>query len=177
MPPNQLSPQRLLSPIQLSPSQSSPKPRQKPTSRSPRRRRPLARVDCQLESPPHFFDQLPWISALEAIPDSTSPWDIADLSQIPDPFPRPVPASSPGPVRRRKSSLRSNPLALPPAPTPSSQFQDDLYWAPGSTLPFCDAPIACTQTPPPRFTPSRVLFHNLMPVYNDQSDNCTLTLR
>ncbi|KAF8229521.1 hypothetical protein L208DRAFT_1401967 [Tricholoma matsutake] len=138
----------LLAPIQL-----SYKRRNKP------RRRPLAHVD-QVES--HSFDQLPWISALDTPQDSSSPWDIADLSQIPD-------LPGPGPVRRRKTSLRSNPLALPPLQT---QFPNDSSWVAGPTFPFCDTPISRSQTPQTRFTPSRVLFRNLMPVYNDHPDNC-----
>ena len=158
-----MSPPRLLSPIQLTPS-----PPVKRRVKLHRRRRPLSCVDCQLEPMLHPFDQLPWISALEATPRSLSPWDIADLSQIADPF-------SPGPIRRRKTSLRSNPMALPPTPTPPTQRSDDVSWAAGSTLPSNDTPISRSQTPPPRFTPSRVLFHNLMPVYNDQPRDCTFT--
>ncbi|KAG6376375.1 ribosomal protein S21e-domain-containing protein [Boletus reticuloceps] len=83
------------------------------SARATRRRRHAQRVDCPLDTfgRPSIFDHLPWISAL----DMPSPinCDIADLSQLPlneDPvtFADTMPAS--GPVRRRKSFLRSNPL-------------------------------------------------------------------
>ncbi|KAG6840190.1 hypothetical protein C0991_008354 [Blastosporella zonata] len=102
----------------------------------------------------HPFDQLPWIGTLDRAPDSLD--DIADLSQIPDP------PSSPS-VRR--------PTARPPLP--------DLIPSPPPRVapsrpssPLCDTPPFLLRlpsnsrptTPLSRFLPSRVLFHNLMPV-------------
>ncbi|KAG9318717.1 hypothetical protein JVU11DRAFT_815 [Chiua virens] len=125
-----LSPPRLLSPIRLRDSpylalnSKSPTPcgpphkRRAPSrlhARSTRRRRHVPRADCTLDAfgRASVFDQLPWISALEM--PSPSDCDIADLSQLPlneDPatFSDNIPAS--GPVRRRKTSLRSNPLGI-----------------------------------------------------------------
>jgi hypothetical protein len=190
---NNSPPPRLMSPIQLSPSAIRPPPiiskplfnvpskrRGKPTSYPPRRRRPLPRVDCRLEPVSHPFDQLPWISALEVAPDLLNPWDIADLSQISDPLPATIPPSGPGPVRRRKTSLRSNPLAPTPTPTATSQLPDDsAHPCPaGSIAPFRDTSVYPGSTPRSRFIPSRVLFRNLMPTcdfHNDEPNNCTFT--
>ncbi|KAF9227623.1 hypothetical protein BS17DRAFT_395263 [Gyrodon lividus] len=175
-----LSPPRLLSPIVLNEppyvalNSKSPTPcgsthkRRTPSrfSRSARRRRHTQRVDCPFDSfgRASVLDQLPWLSALE-VPRGVG-CDIADLSQIPvseDPavFSEAVPAS--GPVRRRKTSLRSNPLG-------------NGHEVPGSELPSrqlfplhrsIDLPPTRPQTPPPRipFDPSRVTFHKLMPVF------------
>ena len=93
--------------------------------------------------------------------------DIADLSQLPlseDPptFADTMPAS--GPVRRRKTSLRSNPLGSghesPPSEPLSGQQPPILRYI----GPFPESP----RTPPPHvpFDPSRVTFHNLMPVFS-----------
>ncbi|TFK27363.1 hypothetical protein FA15DRAFT_701970 [Coprinopsis marcescibilis] len=121
-------------------------------SHSLRRRRGLPRLERQ----PHPFDQLPWISALNAAPQLSNPWDIADLSLVPEPCSEPeAPTSGPGPVRRRKSSLRSSPL-------------DDPETRP---LPLQIHPLPATPTPTP-FLPSKILFRNLMPVNNDGSSPC-----
>lgn len=158
---------------QISQSISNPPARRrgKPTSRPPRRRRPLSRVECRVEPPTHAFDNLPWISALEATPDHYSPCDIADLSQFDNFFSQSFPVSGPGPIRRRKTSLRANPLS-PAQPPMADTFPGDSSWAAGSTLPFCDTPnrfdpLSPRSTPRPRFDPSRILFHNLMPVSCD----------
>jgi hypothetical protein len=174
------SPPRLLSPIILSEppyvalNSKSPTPcgsahkRRAPSrlSRSTRRRRHTQRIDCPFDSfgRATVFDQLPWISALEMLPATEC--DIADLSQIPvnedpSPFSEIVPAS--GPVRRRKTSLRSNPIGnghdAPSGEPPSRQ----LFPLHRSTY---NGPT-CPKTPPPRipFDPSKVTFHNLMPVF------------
>ncbi|KAF9466372.1 hypothetical protein BDZ94DRAFT_216316 [Collybia nuda] len=175
---------RLMSPIQLDspvirPPSVIPKPipkppakrRGKPTSRPPRRRRPLSCVECPVDPPTHAFDHLPWISALETAPDHYSSGDIADLSQFDNCSAPNLPPSGPGPIRRRKTSLRTNPLSPAQLPLIHS-FPGDSSWAAGSTLPFCDTPnqfdsLSPPITPNPRFDPSRALFHNLMPVSCD----------
>ena len=92
--------------------------------------------------------------------------DIADLSQLPvneDPaaFSDTMPAS--GPVRRRKTSLRSNPLRSgheSPLSEPLLRQHPQIH---RPTDPF----PGCPRTPPPHvpFDPSKVTFHNLMPVF------------
>jgi hypothetical protein len=126
-------------------------------SKPPARRRRLApRLDFP---PPHPFDDLPWISACDAEPDLLNPWDIADLSLIPDYH---LPSS--GPVRTRKSSLRSSPRTSPTSSKNTPSIRDT------SLLP---SPASVSTPPRPRFLPSRVLFHNLMPVVCDSSsDSC-----
>ncbi|KAF8911170.1 hypothetical protein CPB84DRAFT_1842416 [Gymnopilus junonius] len=134
---------------------SSSRRRSKATSHSTRRRRLAPRIPCP---PSHSFDDLPWISTLDAAPELLNPWDIADLSLIPLDD---SPSSGPGPVRRRKTSLRSSPVASSKSHPPIS---------PGSPLPIRDTSLLSTpsvSTPRSRFLPSRVLFHNLMPVSCD----------
>jgi hypothetical protein len=176
-----LSPPRLLSPIRLHDppyvafSSKSPTPcgpphkRRAPSrllARSTRRRRHAQRVDCPLDAfgRPSIFDQLPWISALE-MPRPIN-CDIADLSQLPvneDPaiFSDTMPAS--GPVRRRKTSLRSNPLRSGHESPPSEPLFRQHPQIHRPTDPF----PGCPRTPPPHvpFDPSNVTFHNLMPVF------------
>ncbi|KIM49476.1 hypothetical protein M413DRAFT_21692 [Hebeloma cylindrosporum] len=153
--------ERLRSPIHLSaPCLPTPPPVVSCIPSSSRRRskkpsRSRRRLPPRVES--HAFDDLPWISSLDVSPDLLNPWDIADLSLIPDSDLRSSPG--PGPVRRRKSSLRSSPIN---STKPSS--------SPGSALPIRDTSLlspSSVSTPPPRFIPSRVLFHNLMPVSCD----------
>lgn len=171
---NSISPSRLSSPIALqdipymSLHSKSPTPCNGPLkrrttprpSRSARRRLHLPRIDCPLDPfrRAAVFDQLSWIPALDAPPCVEH--DIADLSQIPlkedfSPSAYSVPAT--GPVRRRKTSTRSNPLAS----TPNNQTDVSIL----PLLPL--HPSACPTTPPPRnsFDPSRVTFQNLMPVF------------
>ncbi|PPQ81233.1 hypothetical protein CVT25_015757 [Psilocybe cyanescens] len=158
--------ERLRSPIHLADSSierppppptacaSSSRRRSKPTSRSVRRRRLNPRVDCR---PSHTFDDLPWISTLDAAPEFLNPWDIADLSIIPD---SDLSSSGPGPVRSRKSSLRSSPIIS----------TKNTSSPPSLPLPLRDTsllPSPSVSTPRSRFMPSRVLFHNLMPVSYD----------
>ncbi|TEB36190.1 hypothetical protein FA13DRAFT_1787666 [Coprinellus micaceus] len=122
-PPSARSPamHRLRSPLALLPVPSPPScssASRRRTRPAPRRRRPSLRTDRG----PHPFDQLPWVSALEAAPEHTSPWDIADLSLIPDP--ENTPAS--GPVRRTEDldSLKSN--GLPPLVSRINAAPDSL---------------------------------------------------
>ncbi|KAI6028625.1 hypothetical protein F5J12DRAFT_387604 [Pisolithus orientalis] len=171
---NSIPPSRLSSPIALqdipymSLHSKSPTPCNAPLkrrttprpSRSARRRLHLPRIDCPLDPfrRAAVFDQLSWIPALDAPPCVEH--DIADLSQIPlkEDFSHSahsVPAT--GPVRRRKTSMRSNSLAS----TPSNPTDVSIL----PLLPL--HPSACPTTPPPRnsFDPSRVTFQNLMPVF------------
>ncbi|KAF5386919.1 hypothetical protein D9615_001923 [Tricholomella constricta] len=201
---------RLMSPIELAPSavsarippflpQSSrsrpqinrssctpfPRRRSKPYPTPLHRRRPSSRSSCHPEPAPiHAFDQLPWITALDAAPpDHFDIWDIADLSQLPDP---PTSnCSNPALVRRRKTSPRATEL-IPSSPLLhlTSSLSERR-----SNTPLCDtsvpspAPVRVDtsrpHTPRPRFNPSRVLFHHLMPVlrdpHNDESEHCTFT--
>ncbi|KAJ6496560.1 hypothetical protein C8R47DRAFT_344382 [Mycena vitilis] len=142
------TPQRLQSPILLDTRRSpicSP-PHRRRTVR-PRRRRYCARAECPIESALHPFDRLPWISAMDTMPDAFDLADIADLSQLDVDDPPPDCAALPpgsGPIRRRKTSLRSNPLG------PKSH---NLH----ETTPH---------TPPPHINHSRINFHNLMPVFS-----------
>jgi len=121
--------------------------RRKVVSQSQRRRRHIPRR----ERVAHPFDQLPWIHLLEQEPQHNidDPWDIADLSRV-----VPDENQGPGPVRSRKSSLRTNPLASPPLLP---------------CLPVSSAPPVTPKSKP--HLPSRVLFRNLMPV-SPSSPNC-----
>lgn len=109
-----------------------------------------------------MFDHLPWISAME-LPPQLHPCDIADLSQLPidveeSNFSDAIPAS--GPVRRRKTSLRSNLLGdNPESELPSRQL------FPFRQSASCDR--NSPKTPPPKasFDATRVTFHNLMPIF------------
>ncbi|KAJ6546554.1 hypothetical protein DFH09DRAFT_1171358 [Mycena vulgaris] len=146
------TPQRLQSPILLDPRLRSPArshcspPHRRRTAR-PRRRRHCARTDCPVESALHPFDRLPWISAMDTLPDAFDPIDIADLSQlvVDDPLSQcgAAPPGS-GPIRRRKTSLRSSPLAPKPPP---------LHEIP-------------PHTPISHINHSLIHFHNLMPVFS-----------
>ncbi|KAJ6547436.1 hypothetical protein B0H19DRAFT_1075291 [Mycena capillaripes] len=143
------TPQRLQSPILLDTRLRSPicsSPHRRRTVR-PRRRRHCARAECPIESTLHPFDRLPWISAMDTLPDELDLADIADLSQlVVDEPPPDCAAQSPGsgPIRRRKTSLRSNPLG------PKNHTLHE-------TTP---------QTPPSHINHSRITFHNLMPVFS-----------
>jgi len=181
---------RLMSPILLADSSTSfiSKSSSRSTSRrrsvlnhSQRRRRHCARADCRFDSitAPAFFDNLPWISALENSADQSSSWDIADLSEITlDQTRGPVvPSSGPGPVRRRKFLSRSRPLISEIDCIP------DRLLSESAPLPFYDASgsfASRPRTPLSLIPPSRVRFHNLMPVFLDSNNdehalrcNCT----
>ncbi|KAF9036607.1 hypothetical protein BJ165DRAFT_586536 [Panaeolus papilionaceus] len=149
-------------PSSLLPSASVDRPT-KSASQSSRRRRLSPRRVLPYATTPHAFDDLPWRSTLDESPQLVNPWDIADLSLIEcsDESPNNL-----GPVRRRKTSLRSTPLAPPPSklsPTPifPNTARDTSY-------------LSRFLTPPPRIIPSRVLFKNLMPVScdSDSSISC-----
>ncbi|KAF5330586.1 hypothetical protein D9619_005590 [Psilocybe cf. subviscida] len=152
---------------------------------------PLASSSLQLRPFPHShqanFDALPWISTLDATPASIDPWDIADLSLLSDPpldrdldasHPRPrllsasssssssLTGSAGGPVRRRKTSLRSSPIntAKPQHQLSSGRVSgSENFIFPLSLPDDFDMDSASTPTRGRRPAPSRVLFHNLMP--------------
>ncbi|KAJ7172598.1 hypothetical protein C8R46DRAFT_992859 [Mycena filopes] len=143
-----LMPQRLQSPILLDSRLRSPMCSSTPLRRRtvrPRRRRHCARAECPIESALHPFDRLHWISAMDTPPDAFDLADIADLSQlVVDEPPSAVPPTA-GPIRRRKTSLRSNPLA--------PRGHNDLH----ETTPH---------TPLSHYNPSRITFCNLMPMFS-----------
>jgi hypothetical protein len=121
-------------------------------SRSSRRPR---RQDCLLGSnshSPNIFDRLPWVSILDAPTTQQNPWDVADLSQLPIDGP-----SSPlGPIRRRKSSLRSAPFPPTPSSSPVSY----------SHIPFPSSEYASRdpRTPPREIESSSAMrFQGLLP--------------
>lgn len=164
------------------PSQSSPTPqctttrrrRSAYTTRSTGRSRHCRLSDCKIvSSSPAMFDKIPWISMLEEKPDEDRliPLSLADLS------PRicekdDAAISGPGPIRSRKSSLRTAPfptdlaqLATPEL-VPSSTFDSPL-----TELPFSlDSPLPTDddvlKTPPMRASvlPVDAGFHHLMPL-------------
>ncbi|KAG6810298.1 hypothetical protein H0H92_012522, partial [Tricholoma furcatifolium] len=127
-----------------------PQPRRRAKPYSNRRR--AKRATDPIPKPVHTFDQLPWISALDT--PSTSLWDIADLSQLPDP------PSSPSIRRPRRPPPPDLIQSPPPKPSMSSRAP-----SPPCDTPFVARPVISRPTTPlSRFIPSRVLFHNLMPV-------------
>jgi hypothetical protein len=113
---------------------------------------------------------------MEASTENVSPWDLADLSQIGDNDL----VSSAGPVRSRKSSLRSNPLARGNGSCP-----EESHSRRQSTPPCDNYRLSPPRTPLSHITShSAIHFHNLMPVlpcydsYNNESSPlnvmCTL---
>ena len=122
-------------------------------SRSSRRPR---RQDCPLGFDPRspgVFDHLPWVSILDAPAPQSNPWEVADLSQLPIEE-RSMPL---GPIRRRKTSLRSVPFP----PTPSSSP------VPHSSISFPSSEFASRdpQTPTREIVPtSTIQFQGLLPV-------------
>ncbi|KAI0341590.1 hypothetical protein BDW22DRAFT_252779 [Trametopsis cervina] len=121
------------------------------------RRRHCTRSDC-ISLTSSVFDQLPWIHQVESAPEHVDAWDIADLSLLPDALDLHS-DSGVGPVRRRKTSLRSSQLeSAAHHHHPSSQL---------SIPPPMFARMALDpRTPPPsgKFNPMEVNFVNLMPV-------------
>lgn len=167
-------PPRLLSPYRLpedaclhklsKPSCSPTKKRRVVRNLKRSRHRSCARTDCCINTisrPLTSLDDLPWISALSIEPDHTNPWDIADLSLLDTTIDEEI-SAGPGPVRRRKTSLRSDPLAQPTS-------EDDMDSSSIVAFPFVRRALfseTVTQTPLPkdRFDPSRVNFHGLHPI-------------
>lgn len=141
--------------------------------RSPRRRHCL-RTECPT-SPlpgPAFFDSIPWISQLEQMPDDLLPMDIADLSVPGDDCMR-VETPCSGPVRTRKTSLRSNPLAHSPNRVPDYS-PPDLHELPVYALLPHDRAPSTPRTPIREpFIPSEVQFCGLRPVLSGLGDDCS----
>ncbi|KAK7693450.1 hypothetical protein QCA50_003018 [Cerrena zonata] len=171
------SPPRLLSPIHLtdpssyySKASSSCTPANKKrrtqvsASRAARRRR-STRFDRPTPFPGggSIFDQLAWIPQLNEEPEHTDVWDIADLSLLPIEAAHP---SSVGPVRNRKSSLRSDsPYSSPITQDSSPRRPAPLQLAPTTAFPLFDRDHIDPRTPPPRetFSLENVQFFGLMP--------------
>jgi len=122
------------------------------------RRRHNTRSDCSFPLNSSVFDQLPWISQVESAPERVDVWDIADLSLLPDALDCHS-NSGVGPVRRRKTSLRSS---------HSESAVPHLRSSPPLPLlfPALDRMDQDPRTPPPsvRFNPLEATFLNLMPV-------------
>jgi hypothetical protein len=138
--------------------------RRGPNIRTSRRRRHCARSDCRVDTfgAPISFDRLPWISAMESSPELSNTWDMADLSQLSaDEFPvDDSDALGPGPVRRRKTSLRTNPLASGPESSDSSPLRLRMQPLDGAHM------SSSPRTPTSQmFHPSDIHFHDLLPVF------------
>ncbi|KIK59818.1 hypothetical protein GYMLUDRAFT_245027 [Collybiopsis luxurians FD-317 M1] len=155
------APPRLLkSPFQLaSSSQIIETPSGNSSNRASQRRRHCSRSDCPVQSSSssstHSFDKLSWISAMDLSSVDYGLTDIADLSQLPIPVDDAT--SGPGPVRRRKTSLhRTSPLRA--ASGSSTQSTHPL-----SVLRHRQIPTP--SSPQPRIARSRIIFHDLMPLF------------
>ncbi|KAL1944483.1 hypothetical protein VTO73DRAFT_2913 [Trametes versicolor] len=168
------SPPQLLSPFRLPEDAGRPK-LSKPAPCSPtKRRRGLSsnltrsarrrhtRAECCINTFPRplsSLDDLPWISTLTIEPDYTDPWDIADLSLLNADWQE----RGPGPMRRRKTSLRSDPLS-PSTPTRKER---------SSPIPFPFVSMdEFPETPAPRpyADHSEVIFHGLRPIFPSDLD-------
>lgn len=156
---------------------SSTTPRRKRSSRALRqlaRARPCKTQDCPIvRSGPSIFDAVPWASALQAdpAPELLQPWNIGDLSML---TAAREPRTRTGPIRSRKSSLRSAPFPdfaeITPELTPARVGALDC--SPPLDLPFmslCGRRLAfddVPRTPPPLASrlPVDAGFRNLMPI-------------
>ncbi|KAI5124583.1 hypothetical protein M0805_003102 [Coniferiporia weirii] len=181
------APTRLLSPARIPerrsrpPCSGSPSPacsttkrrRASHLSRSTARVRHCKLVDCSIiRGGSAIFDQLPWISSLEDPPaiDLLNPWDLADLSLLPRDGDGST-ASEVGPIRSRKSSLRSAPFPtdlaeITPELSPSRSTDSLLLELPFSHGRRLSVDDDVLKTPPPRASmlPVDAGFHNLMPI-------------
>ncbi|GBE81941.1 hypothetical protein BKA93DRAFT_829006 [Sparassis latifolia] len=131
-------------------------------------RRHCTNKDCFIKrfGGPALFDSLSWISALESAPELVSVWDTADLSVlVMDNVLDAKPPRS-GPIRNRKSPVRSNPLPSgihSPERQPSSPKLDELRLH--TLFPFSYASADPRTPPPPEpFIPSQIRFRGLYPV-------------
>jgi hypothetical protein len=112
---------------------------------------------------------------MESSPDQLNTWDMADLSQLPaEEFPAEAPdVCGPGPVRRRKTSQRTNPLASSPEP-PSDCAAMRMRM---QSLTAAHIPSSPRTPISQIFNPSDIHFHELLPVFpsrdsfNDQTRN------
>jgi hypothetical protein len=100
----------------------------------------------------------------------TDPIAFADLSVLPteddtavaEAHDDQLPSPGPGPVRRRKTSLRSNPIGRAPSPPPlpaEARLLDVMRDAAGA-----DMGVEAPRTPVQPGAPAPVRFHALMPV-------------
>ncbi|TRM61852.1 hypothetical protein BD626DRAFT_548983 [Schizophyllum amplum] len=169
------APARLQSPIRLAEPglRSAPLPYQTRSSMKKRNQRIPSRRQRPAE--PIFksnltsFDELPWVAALqsECAAYSCHVADMADLSQLD------VERSGAGPVRRRKTSLRTSPMAVhrQQLPTPAATPERDEL---PPAFPFVASPTCSTPhrahtpvTPVKRSSyraTDRVIFRHLMPL-------------
>ncbi|KAI0362168.1 hypothetical protein OH77DRAFT_1390182 [Trametes cingulata] len=171
------SPPRLLSPFRLPEDAGRPK-LSKPAPCSPTkrrrglssnlsrstRRRHTARSECCINTFPRpitSIDELPWISALTIQPDFTDPWDIADLSLLNADYQ--AMSEGPGPVRRRKTSLRSDPLSQSSPKRAESPTPISFPFASLDGMPQTPYPRQCAD-------PSEVVFHALHPIFPSDID-------
>jgi hypothetical protein len=179
---NSAPPPRLLSPIQLKPSISHRAPSMRsgvkrrhpflfetPSLHRRRRRQCQRHRHCQLNiiSDPNFFDCLPWISTMHT--DPSMYLDIADLSQL-DILPRYEESISARRIKTTTTVCCTDPPSPPPPPS-------DVLSPPPPTSPLYfqsyDARDYSTLTPRRSrpISPSRVRFHNLMPVFYSYPDS------
>ena len=108
---------------------------------------------------------------MESTPEQLNTWDMADLSQLAavEFLAEASDAFGPGPVRRRKTSLRANPLASGPDPD-GSPLRLRIQ-----TLDMADMPSSPHTPTCQTFKPSEIHFHDLLPVFpsrvsiNDES--------
>jgi hypothetical protein len=105
---------------------------------------------------------------MESNPEQLNSWDMADLSQLPaDEFCDDLDASGPGPVRRRKTSLRTNPLASGSEPSDSSLLR--LRMQTPDEIPMLSDPRTPTSE---IFNPSAIQFYDLLPVFPSRDSHC-----
>ncbi|KAI5899836.1 uncharacterized protein SCHCODRAFT_02695106 [Schizophyllum commune H4-8] len=163
------APPRLQSPIRLAEPglRSAPLPYQqarssakKRNTRLPSRRQHMA--EPVFKSGLANFDELPWVAALqsECAAYSCHAADIGDLSQLD------IDRRGAGPVRRRKTSLRASPIAVPrqlptPAATPTREDRPAFPFVAGSNPHY--RPHTPVKRSPTRAT-DRVIFRHLMPL-------------
>lgn len=101
---------------------------------------------------------------MESSPEQLNTWDMADLSQLPA---KEFPAEDStvfglGPVRRRKTSQRTNPLASSSPEPPSDCAAMQIRMQSLATAHMPSSP----RTPVSQiFTPSEIHFHELLPVF------------
>ncbi|RPD80117.1 hypothetical protein L226DRAFT_191029 [Lentinus tigrinus ALCF2SS1-7] len=179
------SPPRLLSPYRVPEDAGLRKLSKPPCSPTKRRRglarnlsrsvrhRHCARADCcinNISGPLTSLDDLPWISALSIEPDHSNPWDIADLSLLNTTIEEETYSSGPGPVRRRKTSLRKAHLAQ--TPMKGDQAATPLVPFPFARRALFSQSDLLPHTPPPRdqFVPSEVIFQGLHPIFPSDID-------
>ncbi|KAL5533122.1 hypothetical protein ACEPAF_4898 [Sanghuangporus sanghuang] len=180
VPPCLMSPIRLPERRARPPCPSSPTPqctsgrrrRSAYATRSSGRSRHCRLSDCSIVcSGPATFDKIPWISMLDAEPedDRIIPLNLSDLPIRPCAKDSST-ISGPGPIRSRKSSLRSAPfptdltqLATPEL-VPTTAFDSPLTELPFSLDSPADDDVLKTPPMRPSVLPVDAGFHRLMPL-------------